>query len=217
MMIELEIKCTLLSNSLGRIGLFVIITSISLASFMLIESDSLVSSTFGQTGPLQANSSSSDLLTMNDYDILGSPFYTENTKSTNTKVTSIDPIPTVEVTYTGNSTIGEAPTQTIGTIVDKMNTDGTVSSKGQAIILTASGQVITYRSESVGTYNPDGSFSDSGVMVFHVPFKMNSSNSTGLSSNSTDTLSTQFDNLFGIYKKTVDPEGNGLTKVWKWR
>jgi hypothetical protein len=155
---------------------------------------------------------------MHDYDILGSPFYTENTKSTNTKVTSIDPIPTVEVTYTGNSTIGEAPTQTIGTIVDKMNTDGTVSSKGQAIILTASGQVITYRSESVGTYDPDGSFSDSGVMIFHVPFKMNSSNSTGLSSNSTDNnLSTQFDNLFGIYKKTVDPEGNGLTKVWKWR
>ena len=217
MMIELEIKCTLLSNSLGRIGLFVIITSISLASFMLIESDSLVSSTFGQTGPLQANSSSSDLLTMNDYDILGSPFYTENTKSTNMKVSSIDPIPTVEVTYTGNSTIGEAPTQTIGTIVDKMNTDGTVSSKGQAIILTASGQVITYRSESIGNYNPDGSFSDSGVMVFHVPFKMNSANSTGLSFNSTDTLYTQFDNLFGIYKKTVDPEGNGLTKVWKWR
>ena len=133
------------------------------------------------------------------------------------KCISIDPIPTVEVTYTGNSTMGGAPTQTIGTIVDKMNTDGTVSSKGQAIILTASGQVITYRSESIGTYNPDGSFSDSGVMVFHLPFKMNSTNSTGLSSNSTDTFYTQFDNLFGIYKKTVDPEGNGLTKVWKWR
>ena len=154
---------------------------------------------------------------MDDYDILGSPFYTENTKSTNIKVSSIDPIPTVEVTYTGNSTIGGAPTQTIGTIVDKMNNDGTVSSKGQAIILTASGQVITYRSESIGNYNPDGSFSDSGIMVFHLPFKMNSANSTSLSSNSTDSLYTQFDNLFGIYKKTVDPEGNGLTKVWKWR
>ena len=154
---------------------------------------------------------------MDDYDIHGSPFYTENTKSTNIKVSSIDPIPTVEVTYTGNSTIGGAPTQTIGTIIDKMNNDGTVSSKGQAIILTASGQVITYRSESIGNYNPDGSFSDSGIMVFQLPFKMNSANSTSLSSNSTDSLNAQFDNLFGIYKKTVDPEGNGLTKVWKWR
>lgn len=98
-----------------------------------------------------------------------------------------------------------------------MNTDGSVSSNGQAIILTDSGQVITYRSESIGTYNPDGSFSDSGVMVFHLPFKMNSANSTGSSANSTDTLYSQFDNLFGIYKKTVDSEGNGLTKVWKWR
>lgn len=82
---------------------------------------------------------------------LDPPFYTESTKSTNIRVTNIDPIPTVEVTYNGNSTIDGAPTQTIGTIVDKLNTDGSVSSNGQAIILTDSGQVITYRSESIGT------------------------------------------------------------------
>ncbi len=213
MMIRPEIK----STSLRKIALFLAITSFSLVSFMMIESASTVSPTFGQTGSLQANSSSSSLLTMNNDNIIGDPFYTENTKSTNIKVLSIDPIPTVEVTYDGNSTIGGAPTQTIGTIVDKMNTDGTVSSKGQAIILTASGKVITYRSDSIGTYNPDGSFSDSGVMVFHLPFNANATSSTGLYSNSTDTIYTQFDNLFGIYKKTVDPEGDGLTKVWKWR
>ena len=216
-MIESETICPPLSDSLRRIALFLVISSISLTSFMIIESVSAVSSTFGQTGSLETNSSSSNLSTMDDYDTLGSPFYTENTKSTNIKVTSIDPIPTVEVTYTGNSTIGGGPTQTIGTIEDKMNNDGSVSSKGQAIILTASGQVITYRSESIGNYNPDGSFSDSGIMVFQLPFRMNSANSTALSSNSTDSLNAQFDNLFGIYKKTVDPEGNGLTKVWKWR
>ncbi len=55
-------------------------------------------------------------------------------------------------------------------------------------------------------------------MIFHLPFKMNTTNSTiGLSSNTTEAPYSQFDNLFGIYKKTVDPEGNGLTKVWKWR
>jgi len=184
---------------------------------MVMESVSTVISSFGQPGSLQANSSSSNPLTMDNDGILGDPFYTENTKSSNIRVIDIDVIPTVEVTYYGNSTIGGSPTQTIGTIVDKMNTDGTISSKGQAIILTASGQVITYRSESIGQYNPDGSFSDSGVMVFHLPLKMNSANSTGLSSNSTHALYAQYDNLLGIYKKTVDPEGNGLTKVWKWK
>ena len=212
-MIRSEIKCT----SSRKIALFLAFTSFSLASFVILESVSTVSSTFGQTGSLQANSSNSNLLTMNNENVIGNPFYIENTKSTNIKVLSIDPTPSVEVTYNGNSTIGGSPTQTIGTIVDKMNTDGTVSSKGQAIILTSSGQVITYRSESIGTYNPDGSFSNSGVMIFHLPFKTNSTSSTNLSSNSTDTIHTQFDNLFGIYKKTVDPEGNGLTKVWKWR
>ena len=216
-MIESKIKCTSLSDSLGRIGLFLVISSISLASFMVIESVSTISTTLGQTGSPEMNTSSPAPLNTNDYNIIGNPFYTENTKSTNTKVSSIDPIPTVEVTYTGNSTINGAPTQTIGTITDKMNNDGSVSSKGQAIILTPSGQVLTYRSESIGTYNPDGSFSDSGIMVFHTPFKMNSTNSTETYSNATASLQTQFDNLFGIYKKTVDPEGNGLTKVWKWR
>jgi hypothetical protein len=216
-MIESEIKGNLSSESLRKVSLVLIISSISLASFLIIESISTVSSTFGQIDSLQANSSRINQLTMDDNDTLVNPFYSENTKSTNIKVSSIDPIPTVEVTYTGNSTIDGAPTQTIGTIVDKMNNDGTVSSKGQAIILTSTGQVITYRSESIGNYNPDGSYSDSGIMVFHMPFQMNSGNSTGGSSNSTDTLYTQFDNIFGIYKKTVDPEGNGLTKVWKWR
>ena len=212
-MIRSYINC----SSSRKAALFLAFASFSLASFMILESVSTMSATFGQTGSLQSNSSNSKLSTINNENVIGDPFYTENTKSTNIKVLSIDPIPSVEVTYTGNSTMGGAPTQTIGTTVDKMNTDGTVSSKGQAIILTASGQVITYRSESIGTYNPDGSFSNSGVMVFHLPFKMNSTGSTGMSSNSTDTFYTQFDNLFGIYKKTVDPEGNGLTKVWKWR
>ncbi|TVP40355.1 hypothetical protein [Candidatus Nitrosocosmicus arcticus] len=165
-----------------------------------------------QTDSSNSKNDSNDIL-----GILGSPFYTESTKSTNIRVTNIDVNPTVEVTYTGNSSIGGSSTQTIGTIVDKMNTDGTISSKGLAIILTASGQVITYRSESIGTYNPDGSFSDSGVMSFNLPLKINSSGSTSFSSNSTNSLYTQFDNLLGIYKKTVDPDGNGLTKVWKWK
>ena len=211
-MIRSYISC----SSSRKTALFLAFASFSLASFMILESVSTMSATFGQTGSLQSNSSNSKLSTINNENVIGDPFYTENTKSTNIKVLSIDPIPSVEVTYTGNSTMGGAPTQTIGTTVDKMNNDGTVSSKGQAIILTASGQVITYRSESIGTYNPDGSFSNSGVMVFHLPFKTNSTGSTH-SSNSTDTFYTQFDNLFGIYKKTVDPEGNGLTKVWKWR
>jgi hypothetical protein len=193
----------------------IVIGSFIASLILLAVSNPTIPFVHGQTDlvPLDnANSNNSE-----SSDELGSPFYTESTKSTNIRVTNIDLIPTVEVTYDGNSTIGGSPTQTIGTIIDKMNTDGTVSSNGQAIILTASGQVITYRSESIGTYNPDGSFSDSGAMVFNLPFKMISTNSTGSFSNSTDSLYTQFDNLFGIYKKTVDPEGNGLTKVWKWR
>ena len=206
------------ANSLNKdYAILEILNSIILAFLITLGSNSNAHFAIAQIEMTDFNATNIDNMNHISSGNLDDSFYTENTKSTNIKVSSIDPIPTVEVTYTGNSTIGGAPTQTIGTIVDKMNNDGTVSSKGQAIILTSIGQVITYRSESIGNYNPDGSFSDSGIMVFHMPFQLNSGNSTEESSNSTDTLYTQYDNLFGIYKKTVDPEGNGLTKVWKWR
>ncbi|VFJ12931.1 hypothetical protein [Candidatus Nitrosocosmicus franklandus] len=148
---------------------------------------------------------------------IGQPFYVENTKSTNMRVLNVENVPTVEVTYIGNSTINGSPTQTIGTIIDKMGSDGAVHSKGQAIILTATGQVITYKSESIGYYNPDGSFSDSGIMEFGLPFGgSNGSNSTLQDAGSADKSYSEFKNVLGIYKKTVDPLGNGITKVWKW-
>ncbi|KAA2282086.1 hypothetical protein [Candidatus Nitrosocosmicus sp. SS] len=147
---------------------------------------------------------------------LGPPIYTETTKSTNTRVLSIDPVPTVEVSYVGNSTMNRSTTQTIGTIVDKMGADGAVYSQGQAIILNENGQVFTYKTESKGYYNPDGSFTDNGVMMFDIPFQ-DSKESGSSSSNATSTNSTMnINNIFGIYKKTVDPLGKGFTKVWKW-
>jgi hypothetical protein len=176
------------------------------------------------------NTELSDSVTKNGSDVeqvLGQPFYVENTKSTHMRVLNVDTLPSVEVSYEGNSTINGSPTQTIGTVVDKMGSEGAVHSEGQAIILTATGQVITYKSKSIGHYNPDGSFSDSGIILFSLPFldstnsnhnnNNSSSNLTNLLSSSGDKVDhSEFKNLLGIYKKTVDPYGNGLTKVWKW-
>ncbi|WP_148686340.1 hypothetical protein [Candidatus Nitrosocosmicus hydrocola] len=151
---------------------------------------------------------------------LGQPFYVENTKSTYMRVLNVDNLPSVEVSYNGNSTINGSPTQTIGTIVDKMGAEGSVHSNGQAIILTATGQVITYKSQSIGYYNPDGSFSDSGIILFSLPFygstNTNINNVTNSQSGMGENDYSDFNNILGIYKKTVDPLGNGLTKVWKW-
>jgi hypothetical protein len=163
-----------------------------------------------------------DSVTGNESDIaetLGQPFYVENTKSTYMRVLNVDNLPSVEVSYNGNSTISGSPTQTIGTVVDKMGSDGAVHSNGQAIILTATGQVITYKSQSIGYYNPDGSFSDSGIIMFSLPYhgSVNTSgNLTSSQGNLGENDYSEFNNVLGIYKKTVDPFGNGLTKVWKW-
>lgn len=163
-----------------------------------------------------------DSVTGNESDIaetLGQPFYVENTKSTYMRVLNVDNLPSVEVSYNGNSTISGSPTQTIGTVVDKMGSDGAVHSNGQAIILTATGQVITYKSQSIGYYNPDGSFSDSGIIMFSLPYHSSANTSDNLTSsqgNLGENDYSEFNNVLGIYKKTVDPFGNGLTKVWKW-
>ncbi len=152
--------------------------------------------------------------------VLGQPFYTENTKSTYMRVLNVDYLPSVEVSYNGNSSIDGLPTQTIGTVVDKMGSEGAIHSKGQAIILTPTGQVIAYKTESQGYYNPDGSFSASGMILFSLPFYGSNNNTTALQNHHYDATQDnsylEFNNVLGIYKKTVDPFGNGLTKVWKW-
>lgn len=156
--------------------------------------------------PINSNASSTPTL----------PFYVENTKSSNIEVMSINPFPEVKVTYKGNSSIDGSPTQTIGTIIDTMDQDGAVHSKGQAIILTAFGEIITYRSESVGYYDSYGSFSDSGVILFSLPFNNSAGNKSDIIKNSDGDIYSKFNNAVGIYKKKVDPQGNGLTTVWKW-
>jgi hypothetical protein len=150
-------------------------------------------------------------VTINSYS-LGKPVYLENTKSTSTRVLDITLAPTVEVSYMGNGTLGNFITQIIGTTVNKMSSDGAVNTKGQAILTANNGQVITYTTQSRGYYNFDGSFTDSGVMIFNMPF-LSSSNSP----NDTHVELSNFDNMVGIYQKTVDKYGYGLTKVWNWK
>lgn len=198
---------------------------VSLVMFSDFRLDSITKMVFAQ-GKTTSSSSTSSSTTIqspelsnssNPSEMSAQPFYVESTKSSNMRVLNVDNIPTVEVSYTGNSTINGAPTQTIGTIIDKMGAGGSVHSEGQAIILTATGQVITYKSESIGYYNPDGSFSDSGIILFNIPFHGSTNNVTALQSEKDDNNSyLGFNNVLGIYKKTVDPSGKGLTKVWKW-
>lgn len=194
---------------------------VSLVGITIFIFSSIVSSNGLSTVTAQSNLSSLNPHLFNsdialDNLTLGAPIYIESTKSTNTRVLSVDPIPSVEVSYIGNSTIDGSPTQTIGTIVDKMGADGAVHSKGQAIILNSNGQVLTYKIESKGYYNPDGSFTDNGVMTFSIPFHGSMENVTNSKNASSINSITEINNMFGIYKKTVDPMGNGFTKVWKW-
>jgi hypothetical protein len=211
---------------------YVILSTILVTSLAVILNFAVLPSTIAvlaQNDNLLSDSASTGSTTIlnsvisNESDIvetLGQPFYVENTKSTSMRVLNVDNLPSVEVSYNGNSTINDSPTQTIGTIVDKMGAEGSVHSNGQAIILTATGQVITYKSQSIGYYNPDGSFSDSGIILFSLPFfgstNTNSNNLTSSPSDSGKNGYSEFNNVLGIYKKTVDPLGNGLTKVWKW-
>jgi hypothetical protein len=152
----------------------------------------------------------------NNSGVFNNTFYVESTESTNMRVLSIDPFPVVEVTYIGNSSIGGSPTQTIGTIIDSMADDGLVHSNGQAIVLTGDGQVLTYKTESVGHYKPDGSFYDKGMILFRFPHPSFNIQPEKTEVNFNGTLYKEFNNLLGFYEKTVDPSGIGYTKVWKW-
>lgn len=177
---------------------------------------SFLPSTLGQSVDTQNISNISD--NGESQEKLGNLFYTENTKSSGMRVIDVNINPAVEISYIGNSTIGNSSTQTIGTVESTMDYDGVIHSNGKAIITSQNGQVITYTSISKGQYNTDGSFSDSGMMIFNLPFQSTSTNTmnTSLDSNSTGQNDlSEFDDKVGVYKKTVDRFGNGITEVWE--
>ncbi|KAA2282091.1 hypothetical protein [Candidatus Nitrosocosmicus sp. SS] len=122
----------------------------------------------------------------------------------------------VEVTYTGNSTIEGPSTQTFGTIIGTLDENVVLHFKVKVIILFASGNILTHESESILHHDPDGSFSDSSVIIFESPFESTNSHSIlkGTSSVSNSFIH-KFNDVFGSYKTTVDPSGNSIPQVQK--
>lgn len=186
---------------------------------ILMMNPSFLPSTLGQSDDTQNISNMTD--TGESQETLGNLFYTENTQSSGMRVIDVNINPIVEISYTGNSTIGNSSTQTIGTVESTMDYDGVIHSNGKAIITSQNGQVITYTSISKGQYNADGSFSDSGMMIFNLPFQsLAAANTTNTATNSNSANQndlSEFDDKVGVYKKTVDRFGNGITEVWEWK
>ena len=76
----------------------IVIGSIMVSLILLAISNSTFSFVLGQADLTLMDSANSKNISNDFSEGLGSPFYTENTNSTNFRVTNIDLIPTVEVT-----------------------------------------------------------------------------------------------------------------------
>jgi hypothetical protein len=114
--------------------------------------------------------------------------------------------PKIEASYVGNATIrGGINATDMGTVWSTTNPDGTIHSKGQGILTSATtGEIATYTFQAVGQHGSDGKLRNHGSVFFNT----NTSSSGQLSS---------LNNMVGVYADEIDPAGNAVTKIWELR
>jgi hypothetical protein len=112
--------------------------------------------------------------------------------------------------FSGNGILkGNIPIQVNGTAkVTSLDNNMSVFISGMAeFTANTTGDKAPYTFQAIGHYNKDGSFNSAGSMFF---------NSTTIAINDSEGQLSFLKNTIGIFKDTVDKEGNGTFLMWKW-
>jgi hypothetical protein len=112
--------------------------------------------------------------------------------------------------FSGNGILkGNIPIQVNGTAkVTSLDNNMSVFISGMAeFTANTTGDKAPYTFQAIGHYNKDGSFNSAGSMFF---------NSTTIATNDSEGQLSFLKNTIGIFKDTVDKEGNGTFLMWKW-
>ncbi|HWB84135.1 MAG TPA: hypothetical protein VG675_08350 [Bryobacteraceae bacterium] len=116
------------------------------------------------------------------------------------RVLSIDP-PTVEVSFEDSGHMLGVATSGFGTYTSSVRADGSIHGDGLGAIMTAEGEMITWKGSGVGKFGAGGSISYRGMLYYHTPSQKLAA----------------LNNACGSFEFDVDQTGNTLAKVWEWK
>lgn len=111
--------------------------------------------------------------------------------------------PVYEISFRAAGRLLGHDTQTDGTYIAVIGADGVIRGEGQGVVVTADGQLATWKGAGVGQLNPDeGAIHYSGAIHY-----VSSSEALG-----------QLNAITGVFEFDVNLADDSTTgKVWEWR
>ena len=116
------------------------------------------------------------------------------------RVLSTDPA-TVEVSFEDSGTMLGVAVNGFGTYTSVVQPDGAIHGDGSGVMMTADGEVITWKGSGIGQFGPGGAVSYRGMLFYRTPSQKLAA----------------LNNVCGAFEYDVDPAGNTTSKVWEWK
>ena len=132
--------------------------------------------------------------------MLGELIYQGSGKRIVRRVLSTEPVK-VEVTFEAGGKLLGVEAMEIGTYTSVIRADGTIYGEGTGVLMTTSGDSITWKGAGVGTFKERGAVSYRGAVYYHT------------ASPKLSRLNT----VAGVFEFEADEHGNTQTKVWEWK
>jgi hypothetical protein len=116
------------------------------------------------------------------------------------RVLSTDPLK-VEVSFEDSGTMLGTATTGFGTYASVASADGALRGEGEGAILTADGELITWKAAAQGKLLPGGAISYRGILFYRTASQK----------------LAQLNTAPGVFEYEIDPEGKTHAKVWEWK
>jgi len=116
------------------------------------------------------------------------------------RVLSTDPLQ-AEVSFEDSGKTAGVQTNGFGTYTSTVSADGTLYGEGHGAMMSADGEMATWRGSGTGRFTGGGALSYRGILYFK-------SNTPKLG---------KLNGKAGVFEYEVDPNGMTTSKVWEWK
>ncbi len=116
------------------------------------------------------------------------------------RILSTDPV-NVEVTFEGGGKLLGVDVNELGTYTSQIRPDGLAYGEGQGVLISSSGEMVSWKGQGIGTLKPGGAVSYRGAIYY----------------STTSAKFARLNPVAGVFEYEVDAQGNTHGKVWEWK
>jgi len=116
------------------------------------------------------------------------------------RVLSSDP-PVAEVSFEDSGKMLGAAVTGFGTYHSTVRPDGSIHGEGNGVMMSADGDMISWKGSGLGKFGPGGSVSYRGILYYQTA----------------SHKLARLNNTCGVFEYEVDPSGSTTSKVWEWK